>query len=110
MSSRSFSVAREFSLTPGPRSSKEGPYSGEKLLETLVPLFQEAIESDSELEIDLDGTAGYATSFLEAVFGGLVRQFGRVQVTERLKLVSKDEPYLIDEILGYVKDAGEHAR
>jgi hypothetical protein len=52
----------------------------------------------------LDGTAGYATSFLEAAFGGLAREFGKDTVLDCLKFKSDEEPYLIDEIKGYIKD------
>lgn len=110
MSARRFCVAREFSPTPGPRSPKEGPYSGEELLKKLSALLAIAIREDSHCEIDLDGTAGYATSFLEAVFGGLAREYGATEVRKRIVLISTEEPYLVDEIWGYVKDAGEVLR
>jgi STAS-like domain of unknown function (DUF4325) len=110
MNVRRFSVAREFSTTPGPRSPKEGPASGEALLQVLIPLFKEVVDGDMMLEVDLDGTAGYATSFLEAVFGGLARAFGRAELQRRLKIVSNDEPYLKEEVHGYINDVSEAQR
>lgn len=67
-------VASEFSETPGPRSRDEGKDSGQEFLERLLrPGYEEARLSNSTLLIDLDGTDGYATSFLESAFGGLAR-------------------------------------
>lgn len=100
-------VAKDFSETPGPRSRDEGEGSGDEFLETLlVPRFREALGKKTKLFVDLDGTEGYATSFLEAAFGGLARQFGSEIVLQTIKLKSEDEPYLIEEIKTYVKEAG----
>src|SRR6267143_3777559 len=60
------SVLRDFCRTPGPRHIDEGDFSGELFLkDVLVPKFQEAINRNLKLSVDFDGTAGYATSFLE---------------------------------------------
>ena len=62
----------KFSDTPGPRSREEGDFSGEQFLEeVLLPQFEEAVRTNQKLVVDLDGAEGYATSFLEAAFGGL---------------------------------------
>jgi len=99
------SIASEYTLTPGPRSESLGPYSGERFLRDLLhPRFKDALDRGQTLTVDLDGTAGYATSFLEAAFGGLAREFGRTCVRRSLTLVSNEEPYLLDEIWGYVDD------
>jgi hypothetical protein len=107
MSRLEFSIAKQFSVTPGPRNKVEGPHSGEQLLEVLLPLFRGALDQDAVLSVDLDGTAGYATSFLEAVFGGLAREFGADQVLSHLEFHSEEEPYLIDEVTKYVREANE---
>lgn len=100
------SVAREFSTTPGPRSRDEGSYSGQQFLEELLePRFRKAIESGVKLVIDLDGTEGYATSFLESAFGGLARAFDPDLIARTLSFVSTDDRYVVDEILEYVRDA-----
>src|SRR5207302_5864660 len=58
------SVLKDFGRTPGPRHIDEGDFSGELFLRNvLAPKFQEAIERDTKLSVDFDGTAGYATSF-----------------------------------------------
>lgn len=46
----------------------------------------------------LDGTAGYATSFLEEAFGGLARIVGKSGVSEKVTVSSDEEPYLLEEV------------
>jgi hypothetical protein len=72
------SVARDFSATPGGRYAKDGKWSGEEFRQKFVePRLLKAMEARQKLSVDLDGTAGYATSFLEETFGGLVRELKR---------------------------------
>lgn len=108
MQNLSVSVARDFSRTPGARYQSEGDYSGELFrTKLLVPLVREAISNKVKLVIDLDGTAGYATSFLEEAFGGLVRREG-VNATELervLQFKSDEEDYLIEDVWSYIKEA-----
>lgn len=95
---------RDFTLFPGPRYIKLGEYSGEWFREkVLIPL----IKNDTCIILDLDGVAGYGSSFLEEAFGGAVRKgidtdilFGIID-----NIISKDDPDLIEEIRGYVNDA-----
>jgi hypothetical protein len=107
-------VATDFSRTPGVRTLSEGDFSGEVFLgNCLYPRFAQAVREGRQLVVNLDGTAGYATSFLEASFGGLVRG-DRSQnipatdlriVDKYLKLVCTDDPYLLEEIKEYMHDA-----
>jgi hypothetical protein len=100
------SVAKEFTDTPGPRSREEGEHSGQEFLDTLLkPKFQQAISQGTKLLVDLDQTEGYATSFLEAAFGGLAREFGAETVLQHIEFKSDDEPYLIEEIKRYISEA-----
>ena len=59
--------------------------------------------------IDLDGGPGYAASFLEELFGGLVRKkgcgLGLLIDLEMLSFISNDEPHLIEEIRRFVNEA-----
>jgi hypothetical protein len=99
-------VATEFCDTPGPRTREEGDFSGELFLdEYLRPRFQAALQAGETLLVDLDGTEGYATSFLEAAFGGLSREFGTAEVLKIIRFKSDDEPYLIQEVTNYIKEA-----
>jgi hypothetical protein len=103
-------IAREFSRTPGPRYEHEGPHSGELFRRTILcPRLLEAQKQGASLQIDLDGTAGYGTSFLEEVFGGLIREDGLslAGLKTVLRFVSREEPYLIGDIEQYMRDASE---
>ena len=108
MSQIHINIARDFSRTPGPRRREEGEHSGEQFLEEVLdPKFVEAKNSGSKVVVNLDGCAGFATSFLEAVFGGLARKYGSDVVTKYVKVVAHDEPLLAEEIERYVKDANK---
>jgi hypothetical protein len=99
-------IAEEFSKTPGPRSRDEGQFSAEEFLDTLLmERYQQAVQSRARLLILLDGTAGYATSFLEGAFGELVRRTSKKRVKETIQFISTEEPYLIDEINQYIENA-----
>lgn len=101
---RSISVATDFSRFPAGRFYTDGPYSGEKFREEVLrPLVESGTET---IEIDLDGTAGYGSSFLEEAFGGLVRVSGisAEELLRRIVLKSED-PARVSEIKEYVRDA-----
>lgn len=101
-------ISKEFSATPGPRKKIEGDFSGESLRKgVLVEKLQQAINQDVKLIIDLDGTAGYGTSFLEEAFGGLIRENGYSYKTieDHVVFKSTEEEYLLDDIKGYMSDA-----
>ncbi len=98
-------VAHDFSDTPGPRKEVEGPHSGEAFrTKVLAPAFQRARSEQQKLHVDLDGCAGFPTSFLEEAFGGLARQFGAQEVDTNLTFTSNDEPLLVEEIRRYIRD------
>ena len=100
------SVAQDFSVTPGPRYKEEGDFSGEEFRdEVLEGKYQEAREANAKLDVNLDGTLGYGTSFLEEVFGGLARKYPAAEVLETLNIISDEEPYLKDDITGYINEA-----
>jgi len=102
------SVLEEFTMTPGPRYKHQGPFSGELFRqEVLKPKFEEALDLKTQLYVDLDGPAGYATSFLEEAFGGLARdpKFSSDLVLKTLVFKSEDDPYLEEDIRTYITEA-----
>jgi len=103
------SVLEEFSATPGPRFKEEGPFSGEEFRDAILsPRFKSALDQDAVLLVDLDGTAGYATSFLEESFGGLARELKNSEVVlTHLDFKTEDEPYLKNSIKRYILEANE---
>lgn len=103
-------VAEKFPF-PGARFKELGPQSGEEFKEYLIKKLQEIYGDDfsqkskSEIIINLDGSAGYGSSFLEEGFGGLVRSGVPVKIIHCLKFISSEEPELIDEIKDYIYKA-----
>ncbi len=108
MESIEIKIARDFSYSPGPRYIDEGKNSGEKFRkEILADAFSRAIAENKKIIVNLDGTDGYGTSFLEESFGGLIRvdKLPYDEIIKRLEIISKEENYLEDDVYEYLKDA-----
>jgi hypothetical protein len=86
---------------PGPRYKRLGKASGEDFREWLI----RELNHSSSLTVNLDGTAGYGSSFLEESFGGLIREGMDADIVKNIIIISDEEPDLIDEIAGYIEDA-----
>lgn len=86
-------IAKEFSEYPGPRYMQQGDNSGEEFyVKFLNPKFAECIKTSKQLELNLDSSAGYATSFLDEALGELVYDFSEKVVRDRLIIKSEEEP------------------
>lgn len=106
-------ISKDFSRTPGARFPEEGDWSGEDFRKRyLIPKLNEALQRNVKLVVDLDGTAGYGTSFLEEVFGGLIREehYSLSVLSNVLKIKSDEDPDYIEEINEYMKAADEKER
>jgi len=109
MSIKVISVAKDFSRFPAGRHRDDGPYSGELFRDnTLCP----ALAQGTKVVVDLDGTLGYGSSFLEEAFGGLVREgkMTKEVLHKKLELKSSDSS-LPMEIWSYIcgnKSAATH--
>jgi len=107
------SIAHDFSDTPGGRTYKDGPYSGEKFRqEILKPALEQARETRSAVQVDLDEAEGFPSSFLEEAFGGLVRR-GDYSAPDLHVLMKFNytEPGLdsyVSEIWAYIEDAAKN--
>ena len=106
MTEKTIIIDRDFTHCPGGRYRRHGEYSGEEFRDDiLVP----ALEDGDQVIVVLDGTEGYASSFLEEAFGGLVRERGYTQEQLRVQLeVRADDPvYLLYKRLAdqYIRDA-----
>lgn len=109
MKSKRVSVSEDFSPHPGARYRVNGELSGEEFREEfLEPLI--ADNRIERIEVDLDGVDGYATSFLEEAFGGLVRKYGYDQVAKRIRIISDEDSSLIPLIDEYMKDAHQKSK
>lgn len=89
----------DFSLRPGPRYCEQGKNSGEEFyINYLKPWFEEALKEGLTLNVVLDGTDGYLSSFLDEAFGRLVYDFSENKVKKFLKISSFQEPGWINKL------------
>lgn len=92
-------VIADYSKSPGPRYCRQGDDSGEDFYHKILnEKFKNAFEQKLELEVNLDGPDGYASSFLDEAFGNLVFDFGLENVQSRVKITSNEEPEWIEMI------------
>ena len=90
-------IADDFSKTPGARDRKTSKFSGEEFFEkVLEPKYLAARETGTSLIIDLDGTAGYPSSFLAYAFGKLELDYPGAR--QFIMFISLEEPYLVNDI------------
>lgn len=86
-----------FTEYPGLRHCSISDDSGEEFYhKVLNKEFKKCFENQDFLTVNLDGTAGYAPSFLDEAFGNLVYDFGLISVKKILKIISEEETDLID--------------
>lgn len=90
------SVANDFTRHPGPRYANQGKFSGQEFRAKLV----EWLKLCERLIVDLDGTSGYGSSFLDEAFGGLIRNEGmsREDVKRRVFVKSAMDESYRDEV------------
>ena len=84
---------RAFTRDPGPRQKIRGPGSGEEFRqEWVVP----ALARAERIAIDLNDTSGYGSSFIDEVFGGLIRKriLTPSEVRRRITVISSDQSYI----------------
>lgn len=96
-------VADEFTRFPSGRYKRNGSTSGEAFRERFL---EGPLRQGESITVDLDGTVGYGSSFLEEAFGGVVRSL-TMPANDVLKLLTfrSSDPALVDEIKQYIKDA-----
>ncbi len=103
-------IGEDFSPTPYGRYPSDGKYSAEKFREQLlVPALQDALSSEEVVIIymdNVDPNFEYTSSFLEEVFGGLVRcsDFSAEDVENRIKIETHDT-HLWPELQFYIRNA-----
>lgn len=95
----------DWSTTPGARTISTGKYSAEEYYNTILgPVVESAAEANRKLTIDLDGTAGYASSFLDEIAHRIGKDASWNWLCNKLVIVSTEEPYLAEELEGYITD------
>ena len=97
-------VASDFTRFPAGRYKRNGDTSGEGFRERFL---EPALLRGESVVIELDGTVGYGSSFLEEAFGGVVRKL-KMQPSRVLELVAikSSDSDLVSEVKQYILDAG----
>lgn len=97
-------IANDYSAEPFGRYPTDGDANGTRFREELL---KPSLLAHDRVTVIFDGAEGYGSSFLEESFGGLVRRegFRSSDLHERLRLVSEDDPSLIDEVWEYIDSA-----
>jgi hypothetical protein len=107
MATKIINVGRDFSQTPGGRSKDKGPASGEEFRQRLVDI----LESGDRVVVELDGTEGYGSSFLEEAFGGLVRlqrwSYSELKNSVQVRAIDPSYQMYADRALHYMEDASK---
>lgn len=99
-------LAKDFSISPGGRYKKYGPYSGEEFRESiLVPKMSEALANNEKLTIDFDNIFGCSTGFLEESFGGLTMYFAKEDILNTLVIIANDDIRIKEDIINYVNNS-----
>ena len=100
-------IAEEFTKFPAGRFINDGKFSGERFREEfLLP----KLNKYDKVIIFVDGVKGYGSSFLEEVFGGLVRKkyFSKKDLEEKIEIKFVDSSFKSyeTEIWEYINNAG----
>lgn len=97
-------IKDDYTDSPGGRLKTQGPKSGEDFREKILEPTLNGLEDGERVLVDFDGTFGFATSFLEEAFGGLARKYGSDIVLKTFDFKCNDEPELLEDVKGYIKD------
>jgi len=103
-SKHTINIAQDFSKVPIGRYLNDSDSNGTLFRDSvLIP----ALKKHHLIEINLDDTEGYGSSFLEESFGGLVRvhKISSADLLSRISFISLEDPSLVEEIESYIKDA-----
>lgn len=103
-----YHIATQFTQYPGFRYREHSEGSGQEFREKIL---HEIMKTGSPVEIDLGGTSGYPSSFLEEAFGGLVRDgYSADQIRRLIHLVAPDDyQHYVEMAWGYI-DKAEKSR
>jgi hypothetical protein len=109
MSDIVISIPHDYSPSPAGRTSRDGPFNGERFRDNvLVPALRRAESENAIVIVYFDNADSYSSSFLEEVFGGLVRKniFPKEYISKRLQLRTKDPVFAayVADAESYIKD------
>ena len=106
MTEITYNIAKSFSPFPGGRTRRDGPFNGTTFRESIL---KPMLEVYDQVTIELDGLAGFPSSFSEEVFGGCIRK-NYVNINDigsKLKIVTheSDLSFYIPIAYKYANDA-----
>lgn len=105
MATLHISIAKDFSEFPAGREPEDGPNSGQRFRDEILGPKLQSANSEDFVEVDLDGTMGYGSSFLEEAFGGLVRRHKFPSDILKQKLHIKDSRVIYERMVwSYIDD------
>jgi len=103
MSDTTIDLAKEFNVRPFGRYRKDGDRSAQVFREDLL---LPALRAHDHVTVDLSGTNFYGSSFLEEVFGGLVREgFTKDELDRKLTVLHDKLPSVVTEVEEYIVKA-----
>lgn len=108
MNIKKISVAKDFSDMPLGRDEHDGPFNGKRFREEiLVP----ALTDYETVQVDLSGTLGYGSSFLDEAFGGLIREhnFELSDLRTRL-IITHVRELTVNRVWNYIEEAASGTR
>lgn len=88
MKETTYHFATQFTTTPGGRYEARSEKSGEEFRKNVL---QPLLDSNDKVILNLDGVFGFPPSFLDEVFGSLVKKYGRAELEKRLSLILADD-------------------
>jgi len=94
-------IATEWSKSPTGRYKSDGKSNGTDFRNKF---FNGQINNYDSFFIDLDGTFGYGSSFLDEAFAGLIREglITKEDFLKKFKFKSDEDPSFIEEIFSYI--------
>lgn len=94
----------DFTTLPGARYKKDGDGSAEEFFDDYI---KQHLNDNKPILIDFDDTWGYASSFLSELAVKISRQCKQdgLDVREKIKIKSDDEPGLTERFWGYIDES-----
>lgn len=92
-------LSTDFTTTPGGRYIADGNHSGELFYKShLLPKYEEALDNNTVLVVNLDGCYGLPNSFIHESFIRFIRNFKNTDVKNHIKIVCDDEPDVVKQV------------
>lgn len=108
---KTISVLQDFTEFPALRHCNISDKSGEEFYHNVLNKeFKQAYEKNEILTVNLDETAGYASSFLDEAFGNLVYDYTLDVVKSKIQIISEQEPHWKDMLINQTYPQWESRR